>query len=174
MIRQIKVVRGCSILILHPSNTKTCRSLQSERIRRSAKLPATIIYSMVRFHVNIFALNLYNGIIFRYDGVYGWRRMHWGLKVIYSGVIGCSWPLLCMFHILFPKTSIGKWASRPFMKFIVGTASYLTFLLLLVLASQVKPDGSGDDPGPPPSTIEWILLPWIISLIFRCVLGFQA
>ena len=46
----------CSILILHPSNTKTCRSLQSERIRRSAKLPATIIYSMVRFHANMFAL----------------------------------------------------------------------------------------------------------------------
>ena len=60
------------------------------------------------------------------------------------------------------------------MKFIVGTASYLTFLLLLVLASQVKPDGSGDDPGPPPSTIEWILLPWIISLIFRCVFDFSA
>ena len=69
--------------------------------------------------------------------------MHWGLKVIYSGLIGCSWPLLCILHILFPKTAVGKWLKRPFMKFIVGTASYLTFLLLLVLASQVKPNGSG-------------------------------
>ena len=42
----------------------------------------------------------------------------------------------------------------------------MTFLLLLVLASQIKPEGSGDDPGPAPSTIEWILLPWIMSLIF--------
>ena len=101
-----------------------------------------------------------------YDGVYGWRRMHWGLKVIYSGLIGCSWPLFCLLYIILPKTKMGKWITRPFMKFIVGTASYLTFLLLLVLASQIKSVGSGDDPGPAPSTIEWILLPWIMSLIF--------
>ena len=54
------------------------------------------------------------------------------------------------------------------MKFIVGTASYLTFLLLLVLASQVGKEDEykkRNDPGPEPSVIEWILLPWIISLI---------
>ena len=101
-----------------------------------------------------------------YDGVYGWRRMHWGLKVIYSGLIGCSWPIFCLLYIALPTTKMGKWITRPFMKFIVGTASYLTFLLLLVLASQIKSAGSGDDPGPAPSTIEWILLPWIMSLIF--------
>jgi transient receptor potential cation channel subfamily C protein 4 len=100
-----------------------------------------------------------------YEGVYGWRRMHWGLKLLYSLLIGLFWPILCMIHIIFPKSSAGQLICRPFMKFIVGTASYLTFLALLVLASQVKVDHAGDDPGPPPSTIEWILLPWIISLI---------
>ena len=80
-------------------------------------------------------------------------------------MIAICWPLLCLLHIIFPRTVAGQWLCRPFMKFIVGTASYLTFLMLLVLASQIKGHPSGDDPGPEPSAIEWLLLPWIIALI---------
>ena len=110
------------------SDVKTCSAFQSKRICRSTKLSTTFIHSMVRSYFFIFTEPLPDDfgfdrpcnrtnlcaeveLVSRYDGVYGWRRMHWGLKVIYSGLIGCSWPILCLFHILFPKTSIGKWAS---------------------------------------------------------------
>ena len=48
----------------------------------------------------------------------------------------CMFPLFSTIYILAPKSSMGKFARKPFLKFIFESASYIFFLFLLALASQ--------------------------------------
>uniref|UniRef100_A0A3B3X3X0 Transient receptor ion channel domain-containing protein n=1 Tax=Poecilia mexicana TaxID=48701 RepID=A0A3B3X3X0_9TELE len=106
-----------------------------------------------------------------YDEFPGWRRRHWAVKLITCAFIGLLFPLLSVFYLLFPKTRYGQFIRKPFIKFICHTSSYLTFLLLLFLASQHIDSG---DPGclaahiqgPEPTTVEWLILPWVIGFIW--------
>lgn len=52
---------------------------------------------------------------------------------------------------------------KPFIKFICHTASYLTFLFLLFLASQHIASPQPNFQGPPPTTVEWMILPWVLG-----------
>uniref|UniRef100_A0A8C8E3S7 Transient receptor potential cation channel subfamily C member 4 n=1 Tax=Oryzias sinensis TaxID=183150 RepID=A0A8C8E3S7_9TELE len=106
-----------------------------------------------------------------YDKFPGWRRRHWAGKLITCFFIGLLFPLLSIFYLIFPKSRYGLLIRKPFVKFICHTASYLTFLLLLFLASQ-HIDSTGPNSlshnvqGPPPTTVEWMILPWIIGFIW--------
>ncbi|XP_032812445.2 short transient receptor potential channel 4-like isoform X1 [Petromyzon marinus] len=101
-----------------------------------------------------------------YDGFPGWRRRHWAIKLFTCLAIGLLFPVLSLCYLIVPKSRFGVFIKKPFIKFICHTASYLTFLLLLLLASQhiVQTDLSMQ--GPPPTKVEWIVLPWIVGFIW--------
>lgn len=103
-----------------------------------------------------------------YDKFPGWRRRHWAGKLITCFFIGLLFPLLSLFYLICPKSRYGLLIRKPFVKFICHTASYLTFLLLLFLASQHihytdKNNKTHSIQGPPPTIVEWMILPWIIG-----------
>ncbi|MEQ2260563.1 Short transient receptor putative channel 4, partial [Xenotaenia resolanae] len=85
--------------------------------------------------------------------------------------IGLLFPLFSIFYLITPKSRYGQFIRKPFIKFICHTSSYLTFLLLLFLASQ-HIDSSDPDcraanfQGPAPTTVEWMILPWVIGFIW--------
>ncbi|KAK1882420.1 Short transient receptor potential channel 4, partial [Dissostichus eleginoides] len=63
----------------------------------------------------------------------------------------------------------GLFIRKPFIKFICHTASYLTFLFLLLLASQhivTTEQDRQDRQGPAPTTVEWMILPWVLGFIW--------
>ncbi|KAL2096586.1 hypothetical protein ACEWY4_008734 [Coilia grayii] len=99
-----------------------------------------------------------------YDEFPGWRRRHWMGKLITSVFIGLLFPLFSLCYLVAPKSRYGLFIRKPFIKFICHTASYLTFLFLLLLASQ-RIDSSTDPnrQGPPPTTVEWMILPWVVG-----------
>ncbi|XP_036005488.1 short transient receptor potential channel 4b [Fundulus heteroclitus] len=106
-----------------------------------------------------------------YDEFPGWRRRHWAVKLITCFFIGLFFPLFSIFYLLFPKSRVGEFIRKPFIKFICHTSSYLTFLLLLFLASQHINTGDpqrqpANVQGPPPTTVEWMILPWVIGFIW--------
>ncbi|XP_030008979.1 short transient receptor potential channel 4b isoform X2 [Sphaeramia orbicularis] len=101
-----------------------------------------------------------------YDEFPGWRRRHWAVKLITCIFIGILFPLLCMFYLISPKNRYGLFIRKPFIKFICHTASYLTFLFLLFLASQHIAFTERDLQGPPPTTVEWMILPWVLGFIW--------
>lgn len=74
-------------------------------------------------------------------------------------------PLLSIFYLIAPKSRYGLFIRKPFIKFICHTASYLTFLFLLFLASQhlQSDDRLEHRQGPPPTIVEWIILPWVLG-----------
>ncbi|KAM8854466.1 short transient receptor potential channel 4b [Synchiropus picturatus] len=100
-----------------------------------------------------------------YDEFPGWRRRHWAVKLITCFFIGLLFPLLSIFYLICPKSHFGLFIRKPFIKFICHTASYLTFLFLLFLASQ-HITSNKDIQGPEPTTVEWMILPWVLGFIW--------
>lgn len=66
-------------------------------------------------------------------------------------------------YLLAPKSALGSFIKKPFIKFICHTASYLTFLFLLLLASQHIARTNLHMQGPPPTIVEWMILPWVLG-----------
>ncbi|ROT80807.1 hypothetical protein C7M84_000444, partial [Penaeus vannamei] len=119
-----------------------------------------------------------------YEGLPGFRRKNMALQALEIVKIGLLFPIFSIVYILAPHTSLGQTMRKPFIKFICHSASYLTFLTLLILASQrietVIVDWFGATPtlkkwvatdvttrrGAPPSLVEWLILAWVFGLIW--------
>ncbi|XP_029028710.1 short transient receptor potential channel 4-like [Betta splendens] len=104
-----------------------------------------------------------------YDEFPGWRRRHWAGKFVTCVFIGLLYPLFAVCYLTAPKSRYGLFIRKPFIKFICHTASYLTFLFLLLLASQhivTTEQGRQDRQGPAPTTVEWMILPWVLGFIW--------
>lgn len=98
-----------------------------------------------------------------YDGFPGWRRRHWAVKLVMCFIIGLLFPVFSLVYLLAPKSTLGLFIKKPFIKFICHTASYLTFLFLLLLASQHIARTNLHIQGPPPTVVEWMILPWVLG-----------
>nr|XP_057943799.1 short transient receptor potential channel 4-like [Doryrhamphus excisus] len=101
-----------------------------------------------------------------YDEFPGWRRRHWAGKFITCVFIGLLYPAFALCYLIAPKSRYGLFIRKPFIKFICHTASYLTFLFLLLLASQHIVTTEQDRQGPAPTTVEWMILPWVLGFIW--------
>ncbi|XP_035287770.1 short transient receptor potential channel 5a [Anguilla anguilla] len=101
-----------------------------------------------------------------YDGFPGWRRRHWVVKLVTCFIIGLLFPVFSLVYLLAPKSPLGLFVKKPFIKFICHTASYLTFLFLLLLASQHIVRTNLHMQGPPPTVVEWMILPWVLGFIW--------
>ncbi|XP_039634461.1 short transient receptor potential channel 4-like isoform X2 [Perca fluviatilis] len=104
-----------------------------------------------------------------YDEFPGWRRRHWAGKFFTCVFIGLLYPLFALWYLIAPKSRHGLFIRKPFIKFICHTASYLTFLFLLLLASQhivTTEQDRQDRQGPAPTTVEWMILPWVLGFIW--------
>uniref|UniRef100_A0A3Q1ETP6 Transient receptor potential cation channel subfamily C member 5 n=1 Tax=Acanthochromis polyacanthus TaxID=80966 RepID=A0A3Q1ETP6_9TELE len=101
-----------------------------------------------------------------YDGFPGWRRRHWVVKLVTCFIIGLLFPVFSLIYLLAPKSALGNFIKKPFIKFICHTASYLTFLFLLLLASQHIARTNLHMQGPPPTIVEWMILPWVLGFIW--------
>ncbi|KAF7665930.1 hypothetical protein LDENG_00128200 [Lucifuga dentata] len=101
-----------------------------------------------------------------YDEFPGWRRRHWAGKFLTCIFIGLLYPMFALCYLIAPKSRYGLFIRKPFIKFICHTASYLTFLFLLLLASQHIVTTEPDRQGPAPTTVEWMILPWVLGFIW--------
>uniref|UniRef100_A0A6G1S4Q2 Transient receptor potential-gamma protein n=1 Tax=Aceria tosichella TaxID=561515 RepID=A0A6G1S4Q2_9ACAR len=71
-----------------------------------------------------------------YENLPGFRRMSFANQALQVLGIGLMFPVYSMAYLLAPKTHFGQYIKKPFIKFICHSASYITFITLLVLASQ--------------------------------------
>ncbi|XP_076833136.1 short transient receptor potential channel 4b [Brachyhypopomus gauderio] len=101
-----------------------------------------------------------------YDEFPGWRRRHWAGKLVTCVFIGLLFPVLSLSYLVAPKSRYGLFIRKPFVKFICHTASYLTFLFLLLLASQLVVSTEPQQQGPEPTVVEWMILPWVLGFVW--------
>uniref|UniRef100_U5ENB5 Putative transient receptor potential channel n=1 Tax=Corethrella appendiculata TaxID=1370023 RepID=U5ENB5_9DIPT len=116
-----------------------------------------------------------------YEGLPGFRRKNMALQAVEIIRIGLLFPLFSISYIIAPHSSFGQTMRKPFIKFICHSASYFTFLFLLMLVSQrietVVGGFWGDEAttvidevptkrGAGPTLIEWFILSWVSGLIW--------
>ncbi|CAH1397842.1 unnamed protein product [Nezara viridula] len=117
-----------------------------------------------------------------YEGLPGFRRQNMVLQALQIIRIGSMFPIFSIMYIIAPHSKPGQTLRKPFIKFICHSASYFTFLFLLILASQrietlldwAGGDGSGSiqpplvttKRGSLPSIIEWMILGWVAGLMW--------
>ncbi|KAM6945932.1 short transient receptor potential channel 4-like [Aplochiton taeniatus] len=101
-----------------------------------------------------------------YDQIPGWRRRHWVVKLLTCAFTGLLFPVFSLFYLVSPKSRYSLFIRKPFIKFICHTASYLTFLFLLLLASQQIVSTDPNCQGPVPTIVEWMILPWVLGFIW--------
>ncbi|XP_071530450.1 LOW QUALITY PROTEIN: transient-receptor-potential-like protein [Panulirus ornatus] len=70
-----------------------------------------------------------------YEGLPGFRRMAVVDKCLEIMKVVVLFPFYCMWYVLSPESDVSKRMRTPFMKFLTHSASYLFFLLLLILVS---------------------------------------
>ncbi|CAN7998538.1 unnamed protein product [Ixodes hexagonus] len=119
-----------------------------------------------------------------YEGLPGFRRKNIILQSLQTIKIGMMFPIYSVAYIVAPHSDFGRTLRKPFIKFICHSASYVTFLFLLILASQrietVVVEWFGTDEmkmkvrsdittkrGASPSIVEWMILAWVVGLIWN-------
>ena len=63
-----------------------------------------------------------------FDGMSSFRRRGTIGQAIEVASIAIWFPIFSLFYLLFPNSRIGKKGSKPFVRFIINSASYLFFL----------------------------------------------
>ncbi|XP_034946902.1 transient receptor potential-gamma protein isoform X2 [Chelonus insularis] len=115
-----------------------------------------------------------------YEGLPGFRRKNMLLQASDIVRIGILFPFFSIAYIIAPHSVFGQTMRKPFIKFICHSASYFTFLFMLILASQriesviglwMGQDISQHEPTPTkrgaaPTLVEWCILAWVSGLIW--------
>ncbi|XP_036147207.1 transient receptor potential-gamma protein isoform X2 [Monomorium pharaonis] len=117
-----------------------------------------------------------------YEGLPGFRRKNMFLQALEIVRIGVLFPFFSVAYIIAPHSMVGQTMRKPFIKFICHSASYFTFLFMLILASQRiesvignwmghEPDVTEYEPAPTkrgaaPTIVEWFILAWVSGLIW--------
>ncbi|EFN61135.1 Transient receptor potential-gamma protein [Camponotus floridanus] len=114
-----------------------------------------------------------------YEGLPGFRRKNMFLQALEIVRIGILFPFFSVAYIIAPHSMVGQTMRKPFIKFICNSASYFTFLFMLILASQrienvidswmghdVVEEPARTKRGAPPTVVEWIILAWVSGLIW--------
>lgn len=96
-----------------------------------------------------------------------YRRKHTCLKMATVLSVAMLWPLLSVCYLLGPRSRVGQIIHTPFVKFIIHSASYFTFLLLLNLYSLVYNEDKKNTMGPALEMIDYLLILWIIGQILN-------
>lgn len=73
-----------------------------------------------------------------YEGLPGFRRLKLYEQVIEIIKIVYFFPFYCLVYLYAPGAQIGKVMEKPFMKFLIHSSSYLTYLGMLLILSSKK------------------------------------
>lgn len=63
-----------------------------------------------------------------YDGLPGFRRLSMIKQLIEVAKLGAQFPVYSMIYIMAPDSEKGKLCKKPFVQFILASASYAFFL----------------------------------------------
>ncbi|XP_049791463.1 transient receptor potential protein [Schistocerca nitens] len=91
-----------------------------------------------------------------YEGLPGFRRKSMVGQLFEVAKLGSMFPVYSMIYMIAPNSKMGLFMKKPFVKFIIHSASYAFFLSLLGLASQ---------------RVEFMLIEWFGNDWLRSILA---
>uniref|UniRef100_A0A3Q3GMT7 Short transient receptor potential channel 1 n=1 Tax=Labrus bergylta TaxID=56723 RepID=A0A3Q3GMT7_9LABR len=168
LLAQARNSRELEVILNHTSSEDHInkRGLLEERMNLS-RLKLAIKYNQKEFVAQSNCQQFLNTVWFGETASY--RRKHTCLKMATVLSVAMLWPLLSVCYLLVPRSRVGQIIHTPFVKFIIHSASYFTFLLLLNLYSLVYNEGTKNTMGPPLEMIDYLLILWIIGMVWSDV-----
>uniref|UniRef100_H2V8U2 Short transient receptor potential channel 1 n=1 Tax=Takifugu rubripes TaxID=31033 RepID=H2V8U2_TAKRU len=168
LLAQARNSRELEVILNHTSSEDHVdkRGLLEERMNLS-RLKLAIKYNQKEFVAQSNCQQFLNTVWFGETASY--RRKHTCLKMATVLSVAVLWPLLSVCYLLVPRSRVGQLIHTPFVKFIIHSASYLTFLLLLNLYSLVYNEGKKNTMGPALEMIDYLLILWIIGMVWSDV-----
>ncbi|XP_072307020.1 short transient receptor potential channel 1 [Eucyclogobius newberryi] len=168
LLAQARNSRELEVILNHTSNEDHVnkRGLMEERMNLS-RLKLAIKYNQKEFVSQSNCQQFLNTVWFGETASY--RRKHTCLKIATVLSVTVLWPLLSVCYLLVPRSRVGHIIHTPFVKFIIHSASYLTFLLLLNLYSLVYNEGMKNTMGPALEMIDYLLILWIVGMVWSDV-----
>uniref|UniRef100_A0A8B9HDE3 Short transient receptor potential channel 1 n=1 Tax=Astyanax mexicanus TaxID=7994 RepID=A0A8B9HDE3_ASTMX len=147
LLAQARNSRELEVILNHTSSEDHVdkRGLLEERMNLS-RLKLAIKYNQKEFVAQSNCQQFLNTVWFGEMASY--RRKHTGLKMGTVLSVALLWPLLSVCYLLGPRSRVGQIIHTPFVKFIIHSASYFTFLLLLNLYSLVYNEDKKNTMGP--------------------------
>nr|AGJ70290.1 transient receptor potential channel C [Terebratalia transversa] len=170
LLDQTRGSHELSIILNHDSETIE-HSDESNKMTLS-RLKLAIKYKQKKFVAHPNCQQLLASLW--YQGLPGFRRKNTALKLLMTSAIGMVFPVFCIIYMIAPKSGLSNLIRKPFIKFIIHSSSYFTFLLLLILASQrisfSEEPGTNmlqkERRGAPPTYIECLIMCWVAGLIW--------
>uniref|UniRef100_A0A673CYT0 Short transient receptor potential channel 1 n=1 Tax=Sphaeramia orbicularis TaxID=375764 RepID=A0A673CYT0_9TELE len=168
LLAQARNSRELEVILNHTSSEDHVdkRGLLEERMNLS-RLKLAIKYNQKEFVAQSNCQQFLNTVWFGETASY--RRKHTCLKISTVLSVAMLWPLLSVCYLLVPRSRVGQIIHTPFVKFIIHSASYFTFLLLLNLYSLVYNEGKKNTMGPALEMIDYLLILWIIGMVWSDV-----
>ncbi|XP_051543526.1 short transient receptor potential channel 1 isoform X2 [Myxocyprinus asiaticus] len=168
LLAQARNSRELEVILNHTSNEDHInkRGLMEERMNLS-RLKLAIRYNQKEFVAQSNCQQFLNTVWFGEMASY--RRKHTGLKILSVLSVALLWPLLSVCYLLGPRSRVGQVIHTPFVKFIIHSASYFTFLLLLNLYSLVYNGNKKNIMGPALELIDYLLILWIVGMVWSDV-----
>ncbi|KAM7390379.1 hypothetical protein PAMA_008511 [Pampus argenteus] len=168
LLAQARNSRELEVILNHTSSEDPVdkRGLLEERMNLS-RLKLAIKYNQKEFVAQSNCQQFLNTVWFGETASY--RRKHTCLKMATVLSVAMLWPLLSVCYLLVPRSRVGQIIHTPFVKFIIHSASYFTFLLLLNLYSLVYNEDKKNTMGPAPEMIDYLLILWIIGMVWSDV-----
>uniref|UniRef100_A0AAR2L3I0 Short transient receptor potential channel 1 n=1 Tax=Pygocentrus nattereri TaxID=42514 RepID=A0AAR2L3I0_PYGNA len=167
LLAQARNSRELEVILNHTSSEDHVdkRGLLEERMNLN-RLKLAIRYNQKEFVAQSNCQQFLNTVWFGEMASY--RRKHTGLKIVTVLSVALLWPLLSVCYLLGPRSRVGQIIHTPFVKFIIHSASYFTFLLLLNLYSLVYNEGKKHDMGAL-ELIDYLLILWIVGMVWSDV-----
>ncbi|VVC45285.1 Transient receptor potential channel,Transient receptor ion channel domain,Ion transport domain,Transient [Cinara cedri] len=183
LLRQTRSSYELDVILKHDS--ENAPSIGSMKLRL---IELAINYKQKNFVAHPFIQQLLATVW--YEGLPGFRRLGLYKQTIEIIKIVYFFPFYCLVYLYAPSAQIGKVMEKPFMKFLIHLSSYLSYLGLLILASQraetqfVELFGSKSmieslqvrqlhQRGNGPSYIELLILHFVIGYIWQEILDVQ-
>ncbi|XP_062901482.1 short transient receptor potential channel 1 isoform X1 [Mobula hypostoma] len=168
LLAQARNSRELEVILNHTSSDEPIdkRGLLEERMNLS-RLKLAIKYNQKEFVAQSNCQQFLNTVWF--GQMAGYRRKHTCKKILTVLSVATLWPVLSLCYLLAPKSRVGRVIHTPFMKFIIHSASYFTFLLLLNLYSLVYNEDLKNTMGPALEMIDYLLIIWIIGMVWSDV-----
>uniref|UniRef100_A0A3Q2DQQ2 Short transient receptor potential channel 1 n=1 Tax=Cyprinodon variegatus TaxID=28743 RepID=A0A3Q2DQQ2_CYPVA len=168
LLAQARNSRELEVILNHTSSEDQIdkRGLLEERMNLS-RLKLAIKYNQKEFVAQSNCQQFLNTVWFGEMASY--RRKHTCLKMGTVLSVALLWPLLSVCYLLVPRSRVGQIIHTPFVKFIIHSASYFSFLLLLNLYSMIYNGDKKNLMGPPLEMIDYLLILWIIGMVWSDV-----
>uniref|UniRef100_A0A8C9VPL5 Short transient receptor potential channel 1 n=1 Tax=Scleropages formosus TaxID=113540 RepID=A0A8C9VPL5_SCLFO len=165
LLAQARNSRELEVILNHTSSEDHVdkRGLLEERMNLS-RLKLAIKYNQKEFVAQSNCQQFLNTVWFGETASY--RRKHTFLKILTVLSVVLLWPALSVCYLLVPRSRVGRIIHTPFVKFIIHSASYFTFLLLLNLYSLVYNEGKKNTMGPALEMIDYLLILWIFGMVW--------